>query len=307
MKEYISYYYNLDVYDINDNQDYYSFFYNNFEYIFTYYNRTEEELNDLLKVISELKYKNVLVHEIIFNIFNSPLSKVGDINYILLKVISPKEEYDIVKINDFNNLLTLNNESSKLYRLNWGTLWSTKVDYIEEQVSKLGKDKKIILDTLGYYIGLAENAISYVNRCESLYKEYGAKICLSHRRIFYPNLSNNYLNPLSFIFDLSVRDISEYIKVIFFSGEDALIELSTYLKICKLNIYEYHMLYARLLYPSYYFDIYEHIMNDNESEDKLMPIIEKCDKYELFLKQAYYEITKYVNLDKIDWLIKKEL
>ena len=67
------------------------------------------------------------------------------------------------------------------------------------------------------------------------------------------------------------------------------------------------MLYARLLYPSYYFDIYEHIMNDNESEDKLMPIIEKCDKYELFLKQAYYEITKYVNLDKIDWLIKKEL
>lgn len=307
MKEYISYYYNLYIDDINDYKDYYSFFYNNYEYIFVYYNRTKEELNDILEVINELKYKNIYTHEIIYNKYNSPLSLIGNTNYILLRIISNKEEYDIVKISDFNNKLILNNESSKLYRMNWAHLWEKKVDYIEEQISKLGKDKKIVIDTLSYYIGLCENAISYVNRANYLYQYMGGKICLSHRRIFYPNVSFNYLNPLSFIFDYSIRDVAEYIKVLFFNNISPLIELSTYLKINKLNIYEYHMLYARLLYPSYYFDIYENIMNDREDENKLLPIIEKCNDYELFLKEAYYEISKYTKLDEIDWIIKKEL
>jgi hypothetical protein len=306
MKEYIKYYYNLDIDNISNKENYYSFFYNNFLYIFVYYNRTIEELEDILKIINELKSKNIYVHEIIFNIYNSPLSKVGDLNYILLKVISNNEDYDIVKINDFNNLLVLNNEYSKLYRLNWSLLWSRKVDYIEEQVSKFGKDKKIILDSLSYYIGLCENAISYVSRVNDLYKMDNSKICLSHRRIFYPNNSFNYLNPLSFIFDLSIRDVSEYIKTIFFNNEDALLELSTYLKINKLNTYEYHMLYGRLIYPSYYFDIYESIMNEDEDESKLIPIIEKSSSYQEFLYKAYLEICKYSKIDEIEWL-KKEL
>ena len=64
------------------------------------------------------------------------------------------------------------------------------------------------------------------------------------------------------------------------------------------------MLYARLLYPSYYFDIYEDIMNNNGDEEKLIPIINKVNDYQEFLKNAYFEISKYTNLEKIDWIIK---
>ena len=41
------------------------------------------------------------------------------------------EEYDIFDIVNISNKLALNNNKSNLYRNNWGTLWSEKVDYFE--------------------------------------------------------------------------------------------------------------------------------------------------------------------------------
>ena len=131
-------------------------------------------------------------------------------------------------------------------------------------------------------------------------------VTLAHRRIFNPNIALNYLNPLSFIFDLEVRDVAEYLKIEFFNNQDSLLDLKTYLKIKKLTVYSYHMLYARLIYPSYYFDIYEDIMNNNGDEEQLIKIIDKVDEYEIFLKKAYFEISKYTTLEHIDWLLKKE-
>ena len=48
-------------------------------------------------------------------------------------------------------------------------------------------------------------------------------------------------------------------------------------------------------------------MNNNEDEEKIIKIIKKVDEYEKFLKQAYEEISKCTELEKIDWIIKKEL
>ena len=61
-----------------------------------------------------------------------------------------------------NNMLILNETKSKLYRNSWASLWSAKLDYFEYQVSELGKDKPLILDSFSYYLGLGENAISYL-------------------------------------------------------------------------------------------------------------------------------------------------
>ena len=104
-----------------------------------------------------------------------------------------------------------------------------------------------------------------------------------------------------------LKYIGEFLKVEFFNGEDSLLDLITFLKIRRLSSYSYHMLYARLLYPSYYFDVYEDVMNNNGDEERLVTIISKVQDYEFFLKKAYEEINKYTHLEKIDWLIKKEL
>ncbi len=59
-----------------------------------------------------------------------------------------------------------------------------QVDYFEYQIRELGKDKKVILDSFSYYIGLGENAISYVNSTIAKYKpDDRERICLSHKRL----------------------------------------------------------------------------------------------------------------------------
>ncbi len=306
MKEIINYNYNFDIPNLEEKNNYATFTYYGDTFYFVFFNRTEEELKDLITISNELKFKGIRVHEFIFNRYGQILTKVGDNYYLLLKLNCNKDEQiNFITLCEYLSKLKLNSTNSKLYRNNWGELWSSKIDYFEYQIKELGKDKKIVLDSFSYYIGLAENAISYVNKINKVIglSEYD-NITLSHRRIFYPNTNLNYLNPLSFIFDLEVRDVAGFLKIEFFNGEDSLLDLITYLKIKKLTPYSYHMLYARLLYPSYYFDIYEDIMNNNGDEERLLPIIKKVNEYEDFLKKAYTEISKYTNLEKIDWLLK---
>jgi len=310
MKETINYAYNINVDDINHNESYYFFNLNNDLYYFVPLNRIETELKDIIDCSKELKAKGIPCHDLILNRTNSILTKVGDVNYILLKINGDKnQEFTISDILDINNKLILNNEKSKLYRNNWGEMWSSKIDYFEYQIRELGKDKITILDSFGYYVGLAENAISYVNKTtKTLDPTQLDRVTLSHRRLFYPNIKLNYLNPLSFIFDLEVRDIAEYIKVLFFYGEDAYEELELFLKLRKLSPYGYQMLYARLLYPSYYFDLYEKVMNENGDQEQLINIISKVDDYELFLARVHALISRYAQIEKVEWVInKKEL
>ena len=308
MKDMINYYYNLNVLSVENWDAIYSFSYHNDKFYFVPCKRTEKELIDLIEVSKELKSKGLECHDMILNRFGKLITNIYNTSYILLKTIGDiDKEYDISDMIKINNQLILTPNKSNLYRNSWSKLWSDKIDYFEYQIHELGKDKEIILDSLSYYIGLGENAISYVNNVNSKYRQTNMdRISLSHRRIKYPNYKLNYLNPLSFIFDLEIRDIAEYIKSAFFAGADALSYLKESLSISRFSIYSLECLYARLLYPSYYFDIYENVMNDLENEEKLIPIIEKADEYEEFLRDAYIEINKYAPIEGIAWILDKK-
>lgn len=308
MKDIINFYYNLNIESVEDWETIYCFNYNNDKFYLVPLKRTERELIDLIEVSKELKLKGVECHDILLNKYGKVITNIYETNYILMKPISDiYKEYEIKDMIKLNNYLILSSNKSNLYHNSWAKLWSDKIDYFEYQIHELGKDKEIILDSFSYYIGLAENAISYANKANEQYQKTSLdRICLSHRRINYPNYKLNYLNPLSFIFDLEVRDIAEYIKSAFFLGGDALNYLKEVLKITRFSIYSLELLYARLIYPSYYFDIYESIMNTKDDEEKLIPIIEKADEYEEFLRQVYLEIIKYAPIESIDWLINKK-
>ena len=307
MKETLEYYYGLDIESIEELDGKYHFKIENQDYFFVFYNRGIEELEDIINVSNEMIKKGINVHKILINRNNSFLTKVGEYNYILFAVSNLSEEYDIFDMVKISEKLVINNNKSNLYRNNWGTLWSEKIDYFEYQVRELSIEKDVVKNSFSYYVGMAENAISYVNNTNMKYGRDVYRIVLSHRRVFYPNYKLNYLNPLSFVFDLEVRDIAEYLKAMFFKKDISfcLDELSSYLKIRHLSLYEYQMLYARLLYPTYYFDVYESVMNKNGDEEQLVNIIKKCDSYEEFLKNAYLEISKYAKIDKIEWIINQ--
>ena len=306
MKETIMYYYNIDVDVLEENDGKYHFKYQNRDYFFVFYNRNLEELDDIITCVFNMKVKGILVNDIIMNINGSFLTSINGFNYILMSVVNPKEEFDIFDIVNIASKLHLNNKTSKLYRNNWGTLWMQKIDYFEYQIRELALNKPVVKDSFSYYIGLAENAISYVNNINARFPNVSSTVVLAHRRVFYPNYKLNFFNPLSFIFDLEVRDVAEYLKAMFFAIDteyEVLEDLKSYLSIRGLSVYEASMLYARLLYPSYYFDIYEEVMNKERDEEDLVRVIKKVDLYEDFLKKAYLEITKYAMIERIDWLI----
>ncbi len=309
MRESLNYYYNLNISELEDWGNIYRFKLNDIYFYFVPVKRSTSELEDIIEISKELKSKNIAVHDIILNKFGKILTNIYNENYCLLKIIGDMyEEYDLNTMLKINQKLILNPHKSKLYRNSWSKLWSDKIDYFEYQVHELGKDKPLILDSFSYYIGLGENAISYVNDTLNKYKPtINDRITLSHKRVNYPNYKLNYLNPLSFIFDLEVRDISEFLKSAFMHNEDALSYLKEVLTLKNFSIYSLSLLYARLLYPSFYFDIYEKVMNDELEEEALIPIIEKCHDYEIFLKEAYLVISKYAPITRVEWILKKEL
>lgn len=306
MKETLEYYYGLDVDNVDESDGKYHFKLGNEDFFFVFYNRGVDELEDIVNVNNEMFRKGIDVHKIIINKFNSYLTKLNDYNYILFSVSNVKEEYDIFDMVSISEKLVVNDARGKLYRNNWGELWASKIDYFEEQVSELAIDKSVIKDSFSYYVGLAEVAISYVNNTNFSYgTSFIPKLVLSHRRVFYPNYKLNYLNPLSFVFDMEVRDIAEYIKAMFFKMDFSYCfdEFASFLKIRPMSVYEYQMLFARLLYPTYYFDLYELVMNKDVDENELISVIKRCDDFEMFLKKTYLEISKYAKIEKIDFLI----
>lgn len=305
MKETIEYYYLVQVDNLNVDNNTYNFFYNGFWYFFVHYNRTEKEFEDILKCSSEIKNKGIKTHQIILNKENSFFTKVEDLVYVLIQVENKDEVFDIVDIINFNKKFKLGLNKSELYRNNWVELWSAKINYLEKQLNELSAGS-IVNSSVDYYIGLTENAIYFVNLVNLKYKISDFdNIVLSRKRVYFPNYNLSYFNPLNFIFDLEVRDVAEYIKSIFFADEDAFLELETFLKMVKLTDYSYNMLFARFLYPSYYFDIYEQVINKNISSEFIIKIINKANDYENFIKKAYLEISKYAHLEKINWLIKE--
>lgn len=309
MKESINYYYNLNIDEVENWDTIYRFKIKRDYFYFVPLKRIENELQDIVAVSNELRARGIEVHDIIFNKFGHIITNVYNTNYVLLKPIGDiYEEYLISDIIKLNKRLILNDNKSKLYRNSWVKLWSDKLDYFEYQIRELGKDKPVVLNSFSYFLGIAENAVSYASSTIEKYKPTeNDRICLSHRRIDYPNYKLNFLNPLSFIFDLEVRDIASFIKSAFKEGEDALSYLKEALRLKQFSIYSLQMLYARLMYPTFYFDIYEKVLNNEEDQEKLIPIIEKSSQYEKFLKDAYMEISKYAPIERLEWILKKEL
>jgi len=302
MKQTLEYYYSLNIDEVMLEKGTYHFVYNNEDYYFVFYNRPTKDLEDIVECSRELKSKKIECHDIILNNKGNILTLIDEANYILLKVYNKEKVFSIVDIIDMNKKVKLSSGSRRRYVNNWAKLWSEKIDYIETQLNEI-KFNRVIISSVDYYIGLCENAIYYINLINQKYTLSSEdNIVLSHKRIYYPNYSLNYLNPLSFVFDLEVRDVAEYIKCCFFEGDDAFLELQTFLRSKPLTIYSYNMLYARLLYPSYYFDLYENYLTQKDLE-KILKVISKSTDYEKFLKKAYKEISLYASLESINWLI----
>ena len=79
----------------------------------------------------------------------------------------------------------------------------------QDLIGENGKKYPLIVDSFNYFVGFAENAISYYNNIDNLsnYRYY-----ISHKVIRFDDTIQVIYNPLNIIFDYKVRDIAEYVK-----------------------------------------------------------------------------------------------
>ena len=299
MKNLLLYNYNIDTNDlIKVNDDISSFYIDYNKYYFIKFKRVEKDIEN---IYSELNKKINKYHYIIKNKYGNIFTKDNDNSYILIKINGPENnEINLADIIE-SQIIVSNNSNIDLKRDNWGELWSEKVDYLEYQISELSKNHPTVIKTFSYYVGLAENAIEYFNMLD----RKNIVLTYAQRRIKYPNVSKNYYNPLNLIVDYRVREIGEYIKSNFFENNDVFSELKMLANQNILNPLEYNLLYARLLYPSYYFDDINKILEHEESDDILIKYVDKANNYEKFLKKVYFLFSEKCQMIKIGWLIDR--
>lgn len=291
MKEIISYLYQIDILDEINYKNEVIYKTINSSYLFRIID-DENKVRNMYKYVFNLsgytyKFKR--------NIYNDIISIYQDTKFILLDIGN-----NYLEIVDFEDMLSFYNSSSILFSNNikykniWDILWENKIDYLTLHFNNNYELNKSYNLLFYYYIHVGESALEYILKLKRKYTETG-KISFVHRRIYSSNIKLYFYNPLNYIVDLEIRDIAEYIKVVYYKNEDYLNELNYYLKTHVLSPYEASLLYARIIYPSIFFDDYEAGTIDI---DKYI----NFDNFEQFIKKVYEVISSYTLIDKIDLL-----
>lgn len=295
MNNFIKYYYGLDISDLHKTNNEYSFFVGEKKYLFLPFYGNLKQIYDIYLFLNENKR---YCHEIINTKNNESIINYNGELYILLKCH--------IDNNDAINIMDILNYTLKISTgpINWKQLWEKKIDYYEYQISQVGKNFPLIRESFSYFIGLSENAIQLLNEID-LKK---IDLYVSHKRIDNISTLINFYNPQNFIIDSRVRDIAEYFKSSFFNKNNNITvveEVFVFLSEINYNYVEVMLFFIRLLYPSYYFDLYDLILSNKKEEKELVNIINKVSEYEKFLVEIYNYINSYYPMPQIEWLIKK--
>lgn len=285
MENILNYYYQLNIIDIKKKDYYYLLTTDEYEqYIFN----EIIDSNELKENLDYLNNTNVLYDLLILTKEGNITINYNDKEYALFKVRNNEN----LNILSFSNLITTS-------KLKWGTLWSNRVDYYLEQIAEVVEQKEIKY-AMDYYISLAEIAISYFNTLSEIYNENTLTFTLSHHIVTSPIDKYMFYNPSNMCFDLSVRDIAEYIKESFFN--DILTNYEILSLIDKINLNESlaNYLLVRLIYPSYIFKLYDIFIETKELNKKFYEYMKKSREYETLLSTIYnklklkYSIKAYI-------------
>lgn len=300
MNNFIKFFYNMKVTNTNFINNYYEFNHNN-NYYRLYILNEEYNIynyNNIYTINKEL-INNTLMSEIILNKDKNIITTYHNINYILLKInCNINKNITLEEIDYLSKVKIVNNNKS-----NWGLLWSKKIDYLEELISENGKKYPQVVNSFNYFIGLSENAISYYNNIDI---DNNMMYYISHKRLKPTDKVDSLYNPLNIIYDYRVRDVAEYIKNSFWTDNHNIYnELNNYLYKSNLSLNEVKLLISRVLFPSFYFDLYEDIFNYNKDEKILNNIISRIDEYEEYLNSIIIYFKRFYPIDEIEWLKKK--
>ena len=85
---------------------------------------------------------------------------------------------------------------------------------------------------------------------------------------------------------------------------NGIINTTLFLEKAMANDLELKLVFCRLNYPSFYFDLYEKVINQQMDESRLDTVIKRNEEYREFLKNIYYIMNKKTKIKNIEWITK---
>lgn len=292
MKNVLYNYYNILVDELDKMDNYYSFYYNDTLYFFCL---VLNDVNLVEEIYKYLKINNISCYDIILNKDNSLFSVVDNKKYALIRVNGILK----YEINFFEFKFYPVDKSG----VDWGKLWAERLDYYEVQLRELGKNYQTVLNSFGLFSGLAENAILYYNLTIKNFDD-SVDVGIVHNRLMYPCYYVYYNNPINFVIDYSVRDLAEYFKSYIFSDDFNINELFGLLDKVNFNNKTFNLLYSRLMYPSFYFDVFDKVILENGKDDDVLIYVNNTYKYLNVLKSLFDRYSAKYNMFRVEWLYK---
>ncbi len=300
MNSFIYDYYGYNVKLLDDN----TFVFKDYTFLLSKTTEDENSLNKLNELINSLY--NVFDGNVVYivkNKYNKYISSSEGNNNICMLTYKDEKNIDInyfIKmhmafLNTFNYYVNLDDII---------ILWDQRLEYIQNQclvALNFDNDAHMILYEYSQFaIGLAINALQYLSDMKIDFNKKYYLTTLTHRRIKKMDKFELF-NPFNLIVDHSSRDLAELYK-------NNLIDFDTLFSICQsysYNVDEYEYLIARLLFPTFIFDIIEDIATDNTMYDYQKEIYYAISKQnEQFdkLKYFYKRISQLMLIRPIDWL-----
>ena len=308
MKETINYYYNLNPGKIKKIFDYYYFYLDNELYYFVIYDRKISDVNSIFEFNKRMLYLDISVNEIINNKNNTVITYVNKIPYILMKIyININKPLSLGEISYVSSIKIPYQNS--LMRSNWAMLWANKIDYLEYHHEQNYQKYPLLSASFDYFIGLSENAISYLNYTVLNMKPEASDVGVtSHDIINIDDTVYSIYNPLNIIIDHKARDLAEYIKISFINDNFSIFEeLDEYFKYNYFSFYGINLLISWILYPSFYFEKYDEIISNKENESSILKITSRTSEYEKYLQDVFSYFRKYYNIRELNWLKKRDV
>ena len=304
VKNFINYYYQLQINDIHLSNGKYFFRYQNQSYLFKPFYGDFSYLETVYDFNQQIVYSNPFYHRIVRNKDRSLVTVIDGKPYVLMKINHLANEP--ISIFDIKGLdyVQVDKKLEVLNMFHWTNLWESKIDYFEEQIFSKMSEYYSILPTFHYFIGLGENAILYVREALANYQaELSDQLVVSHRRFYKQTTLIDYYDPTELIIDHKARDVAEYIKFLFVSGSYDMDVISNYLAGVDFSLRGASLLFGRLMFPSFYFDQLELCMVSGDFQS-LKKLCDRVEEYQLFLADIFYVITRQYPIPEVLWLLK---
>ncbi len=300
MKNVLQYYYGLTPINLRQKNKNYFFEISKIKYVFLQCNRNIKEITDIYNLSNSLNRRSIPSHQIILNSNKEIVTYINNVPYILMRIFIKEDELLILNdIIHFEKNAIVSKDYLSLNRNDWYQLWINKIDYFEYQVKQLSKKYPVIQESFAYFVGLAENAISLYRM---IHINDNNQFVISHKRVNSKDTLFDFYNPLNYIIDNKVRDASEYFKSLFLSDQEIFNEIIYYFKYSSINDYEARMFFIRMMFPTFYFDVYEDVITGTYKEKELQKIVILSEKYNLLLRQLYQYLKYKIGMPEIEWL-----